>query len=273
MKKLFTLIAICFAFVAVNAQVLHENFDNGIPSSWMTLDANSTGYPWESMSQSLASVANCPYTADQFAYNETGDCVVSWSYYPVEYTGSGFSGTSLNQNNYLISPAFTPDATSVLSFYCMSFNGTNYPDDIAVKLSTGGTSASDFSVTLFPLTVVSWSEWTEKTVNLAAYAGQNVRIAFVHQSNNMFGLLLDEVTVSGGVGIANNENTTFTIFPNPATTSIKVTGEGEAVISNILGQTVTSATVNGSEEINVSNLESGVYFINMNGVSKKFIKK
>lgn len=89
----------------------------------------------------------------------------------------------------------------------------------------------------------------------------------------MFGLLLDEVTVSGGVGIANNENTTFTIFPNPATTSIKVTGEGEAVISNILGQTVTSATVNGSEEINVSNLESGVYFINMNGVSKKFIKK
>lgn len=82
------------------------------------------------------------------------------------------------------------------------------------------------------------------------------------------------LTVTDGiVGVAEVENTTFTVYPNPATTSIKVTGEGEAVISNILGQTITSATVNGVAEINVSNLESGVYFINMNGVSKKFIKK
>ena len=115
---------------------------------------------------------------------------------------------------------------------------------------------------------------TEYTASLNAYVGQTVYIAFRHYNvTDMFRLNLDDVEVYCGTGISENENTTFTIFPNPATTSIKVTGEGEAVISNILGQTVTSATVNGSEEINISNLESGVYFINMNGVSKKFIKK
>lgn len=82
------------------------------------------------------------------------------------------------------------------------------------------------------------------------------------------------ITVSDGlVGIEEVENTTFSIYPNPATTTIKVTGEGNAVISNILGQTVKSASVNGAADINVSDLESGVYFINMNGVTKKFIKK
>ena len=82
------------------------------------------------------------------------------------------------------------------------------------------------------------------------------------------------ITVSDGiVGIEEVENTTFSIYPNPATTTIKVTGEGNAVISNILGQSVKSASVNGAAEINVSDLESGVYFINMNGVTKKFIKK
>ena len=82
------------------------------------------------------------------------------------------------------------------------------------------------------------------------------------------------ITVSDGiVGIEEVENTTFTIYPNPATTSIKVTGEGNAVISNILGQTVKSASVNGVAEISVSELESGVYFINMNGATKKVIKK
>ena len=115
---------------------------------------------------------------------------------------------------------------------------------------------------------------TQHTADLSAYAGQTVYIAFRHYNvTDMFRLNLDDVEVYSGVGISNVENTTFTIFPNPATTSIKVTGEGNAVISNILGQTVTSATVNGVAEINVSNLESGVYFINMNGVSKKFIKK
>jgi hypothetical protein len=275
MKKLFTLVLTVFAVFALNAQILHESFDSGIPSTWTTIDANNTGYPWEAISTSLANISDCPYTADMFAFGETGDCAVSWSYYPLAYTSEGFQGTSLDQKNYLVSPAFTPNATSTLSFYCMSFNGTNYPDKIAVKLSTGGATESDFTVTLKALTVVSWSEWTEQTVDLSAYAGQNVRVAFVHETTDMFGLLLDEVTVSGdgGVNINDVENTTFSVYPNPATTNITVKGEGSMEIVNTLGQVVVSEQVNGQANINVANLESGIYFVRMNGTTQKFIKK
>jgi hypothetical protein len=279
MKKVLSFVAVLFAVVAVNAQVLYENFDNGMPSNWSTLDVNQTGYPWEAVSQSLTNVSDCPYTADQFSYGETGDCMVSWSYYPSAYTSSGFQGTSLDQNNYLISPAFTPVAGSTLSFYCMSFNGTQYPDAIMVKLSTGGTSEGDFSTTLMPLTTVSWSEWTEQTVDLSAYAGQNVRIAFVHQSNDMFGLLLDEVTVTGGqTGIAENNNS-ISIYPNPATSVLNVEAEGFSTIEmvNVLGQVVYSANATSNMQINVSNLDNGVYFVRLNGANgtatQKFIKK
>ena len=280
MKKLLSFVAVLFAVLAVNAQVLYENFDNGMPSTWSTIDVNQTGYPWEAMSTSLANVADCPYTADQFSYGETGNCMVSWSYYPISYSSSGFGGTSLDQNNYLISPAFTPAAGSTLSFYCMSFNGTQYPDAIMVKLSTGGTSESDFTATLMPLTTVSWSEWTEKTVDLSAYAGQNVRIAFVHQSNDMFGLLLDEVTVTGGTGtgIAENNNS-ISIYPNPATTVLNVEAEGYNTVEivNILGQVVYGANATSNMQINVSDLNNGVYFVRLNGANgtatQKFIKK
>ena len=278
MKKLLSFVAVLFAVIAVNAQVLYENFDNGMPSSWSTIDANQTGYPWEALSQSLASVADCPYTADQFSYGETGNCMVSWSYYPTAYTSSGFNGTALDQNNYLISPAFTPVAGSQLSFYCMSFNGTSYPDAIMVKVSTGGTSESDFTATVMPLTTVSWSEWTERTVDLGSYAGQSIRIAFVHQSNDMFGLLLDEVTVSGTTGIAENNNS-ISIYPNPATTVLNVNAEGYNTIEmvNVLGQVVYSANATSNMQINVRDLNNGVYFVRLNGANgtatQKFIKK
>ena len=91
----------------------------------------------------------------------------------------------------------------------------------------------------------------------------------------MFGLLLDEVTVSGegGVGINNTEATAFSIYPNPATTNITVKGEGSMEIVNTLGQVVVSEQVNGQANINVANLESGLYFVRMNDATQKFIKK
>jgi hypothetical protein len=279
MKKIFTLFValVAFAFCA-KAQVLYENFDNGIPSTWTVIDNNNTGYPWEAVSQTLTNVANCPYTSDQFSYGGTGDCAVSWSYYPNTYTGDGFQGTSLNQDNYLISPAFTPVNGSVLSYYCMSFNGTNYPDDIMVKLSTGGTAASDFTVTLQNLTTVSWSEYTVKTIDLSSYAGQSVRIAFIHQSNDMFGLLLDEVTVSGATAITENNAGTVSVYPVPANNVVNVNATSNisnVEIYSISGQKVNDFTANGtSATINTENLSNGMYLMRINTengtINKKF---
>lgn len=80
------------------------------------------------------------------------------------------------------------------------------------------------------------------------------------------------ITISG-VGVEEVENTTFSVYPNPATTNITVKGEGSMEIVNTLGQVVVSEQVNGQANINVANLESGIYFVRMNGATQKFIKK
>lgn len=84
----------------------------------------------------------------------------------------------------------------------------------------------------------------------------------------------DGVTITvSGVGVEEVEATTFSVYPNPATTNITVKGEGSMEIVNTLGQVVVSEQVNGQANINVANLESGIYFVRMNGATQKFIKK
>lgn len=280
MKKILSFVAVLFAVVAVNAQILHEDFDNGIPSTWTTIDANQTGYNWISLSAIFNDLGVNDMSADMLSYGETGDCVSSWSYYPVQYSGGGsFGGESIAVKNYLITPAFTPQNGSTLSFYCMSFNGTSYPDALAVMLSTGGVSEGDFTTTLLPLAEITESEMTERTIDLSAYAGQNVRIAFVHESEDMFGLLLDEVTVTGTVGIEENNAAQVSIFPNPATSVLNVNAEGYNTVEivNLLGQVVYSANAESNMQINVKDLTNGAYFVRMNGANgtttQKFIKK
>ena len=274
MKKLFTLLLVCFAFVAVHAQSFHEDFNNGIPQNWTVIDNDADGYSWIAVGPLMENLTSGYYTGSTFDYNQNGDCVSSWSYYPTSYSSEGFGGTSLNSDNWLISPVIIPSATSSLSFYTMSFNGTSYPDALKVMIApNGGNTVADFTATAIPLTTVSWSQYQEETASLADYAGQSIRIAFVHQSNDQFGLLIDEVSVSNVNGINEVETSSFTIYPNPATDILTVNGEGLAEVYNTLGQMVISENVNGTAQLNVNNLESGVYFVRMNGATQRFIKK
>lgn len=279
MKKVLSFVAVLFAVVAVNAQILHESFDNGIPSTWTTIDANGTGYNWVSLNDLFTQIGVTDMSAADIAFGGAGDCASSWSYYPVSYSGGGsFGGTSLDVKNYLITPAFVPQSGSSLSFYCMSFNGTQYPDDLSVLLSTAGNAQTDFTVTLMPRVTITESELTEYNYDLSAYAGQTVYVAFVHEGNDMFGLMLDEVTVTGNVGIQEND-ANVNIYPNPATTVLNVEANGYNTVEivNLLGQVVYSANATSNMQINVSSLNSGAYFVRMIGANgtttQKFIKK
>ena len=88
----------------------------------------------------------------------------------------------------------------------------------------------------------------------------------------------DVVITTGGNGVAENTRT-FSIFPNPATTVLNVNAEGYNTLEivNLLGQTVYTANATSNMQINVSNLNNGVYFVRMNGengtATQKFIKK
>ncbi len=78
------------------------------------------------------------------------------------------------------------------------------------------------------------------------------------------------------VNLDENELNFMTISPNPAVTSIKVTLKSPAhvTLTNVLGDELSTIQVTESENIDLSNLSNGVYFLKTtNGKTLKFIKQ
>ena len=79
-------------------------------------------------------------------------------------------------------------------------------------------------------------------------------------------------------GIKELRQNEFQIFPNPATTSLTITATNKITtitITNLLGQTVYTHEYNNEKvEVNVAGLQTGVYFVKINGVEvRKFVKE
>ena len=152
-----------------------ESFENDL-SCWSVIDGDGDGNDW--------------FWATGAAYDGTLS-MGSYSY-------NSELGGALNANNLLITPFISLPATGSydLNFYVRCGN-TSYPDDIAVKLTTGaGTNYSDFNITLMPLTSISSTTYQQYSVSLAAYHGQTVRIAFQHNTYDGYYLLLDAVSIT-----------------------------------------------------------------------------
>lgn len=76
-------------------------------------------------------------------------------------------------------------------------------------------------------------------------------------------------------GIEENCENTFAIYPNPASEMLTIVNNSNVVteveIVNMVGQVVKRFEISDKKELNISDLESGVYFVKMNGVSMKLI--
>lgn len=290
MKKIL-LISLSFTtFFWANAQ-LCEDFDCGYEYSfsnyWSSYEPSwltSGRMPWDFLSNAVDQINNCPFSAYQYDNSgECGDCVVSWSFCPSSYTGTVYEGFYVNQFSYLISPLLTIGGSASLHYSVRTINGPSNPDNLEffdIKLSPqGGSEENDFTVSLLgAFDAVPSDEWNDWYLDLSSYVGQRVRIAFVHASfyepTDMAGLLIDDVCFHGCIAsVEDYSESSFSVYPNPATTNITVRGEGNAEIVNLLGQVLVSEKIYDQANINVSNLESGIYFVRMNGTSKKFIKK
>ena len=73
-----------------------------------------------------------------------------------------------------------------------------------------------------------------------------------------------------------NHNTHMTLYPNPATDrlNINLSQNAEIVIYNIMGQSVMTVEGHaGANTINISDLTSGIYFVNAGTDTQKFIVK
>ena len=201
MKHILLAFAIWAGLFLAGAQaqvtLLDENFEgNTLPLGWTTIDADGDGHQWE-------------HSSVQGVFYQT-------------HSGSGaatsyakLNNTALTPDDWLVSPPITLVGNSTLSFWRMVayFNYTHY----GVFIST--TSATD--PTAFTLlyeedpTSASYA-WTERTINLNAYTGSTVYIAFRHfNTTNKIGIAIDDVVVtSESAGPIITANPNMLQFPN-----------------------------------------------------------
>ena len=65
----------------------------------------------------------------------------------------------------------------------------------------------------------------------------------------------------------------FNLFPNPCKGQVNIVGgSGSYRIANVMGQVLMTGTIQGdSQQVNVGRLSKGMYFVTINGVTKKLI--
>ncbi|MBO7616817.1 MAG: T9SS type A sorting domain-containing protein, partial [Bacteroidales bacterium] len=88
---------------------------------------------------------------------------------------------------------------------------------------------------------------------------------------------LNDLFPGANVGVPEvSHNTHMAVYPNPAVDQLNITlsQNADITIYNIMGQNVMNVEGHaGANTINISNLTSGVYFVNAGSDTQKFIVK
>ena len=227
-----------------------------------------------------------PFTA----FNVEGEQVWTTSVYggiPFAKMSGYASGAAYDNEDWLITPNLFANGTYqtlTLSF----MNAYSYEGNpLKVCMSTTYDGVSDPNE--FDWTDVtarfSWSggdyEWETTDAEFTDLSGATkMYFAFVYTSTTAAASTWEVAAVqilgTGYNAVGENEATSFNLYPNPASNQINVNADRETEIQilDMTGRTVLNVNaVEGINRINVSELESGVYFVRMNGTAVKFVKE
>ena len=226
MKKLLLFISaiIVMSFMANAQETITYNFDDGTMMGWTSLDADGDGYGWVmgSATAEVYLVAGASLAGE--GHNASPDMVCSGSY-------TNFTSQVLYPNNYLLSP--DKGAYSQISFYACG-QDSGYPSEhFGVAVSTESTPENFTLVQEWTLTAKSsgvkshgrdgqtrsQGNWYEFTVDLSAYAGQDIWVAIRHfNCYDEFLLDVDDITLtiaeapSGDVNLIDFETGDFSQY-------------------------------------------------------------
>jgi hypothetical protein len=265
MKKTFLTIVALFAFGISQAQIVYTSFE----SAPIAMDAQYTmdhepGYGINLMNgETEFYIQNYGEMMSYVACFEQGAQVVGVADNDLQATitplaantqigsSSSFQGNTDGNPAFPVlyySPSYTTwgGQTAYVGFKFKGGSNTYYG---WIKLKVENTNATNPIITLY-------SYAYQSTPNTAILAGD-----------------------MGNSSINEVENSNIKIYPNPTTDYLTVTGVENAKeinISNVLGEKVMTLTTKDNK-IDVSNLNNGVYFINMTTndkvYSQKFIKR
>src|SRR5690606_27061863 len=250
----------------MNAQttIWSEDFEAQDLSTWTIIDSDGDNKNWGDMF----------FVPDQDDNPATAIGLVSRSWQQV----------ALTPDNWAISPAI--DLTNVSGTISLNWkveaadNPLWIAEHYSVYVSTENTTASLMASSVsFTETYQGNGEQQNKTLDLSSFEGQTVYIAFRHYNcTDQDYIVIDDLEVTSSSASVNSPlANSFSVYPNPAKDVLN--------ISNTIGAELTSVTVtdlNGRtvkqfnssvEQINIADLNAGVYFVNINSTEGSLTKK
>jgi len=225
------------------------------PNCWSNIDADGDGYSW--------------------VINAEGIVAHSGSYCATSASYDNATGHALTPNNYLITPQLVIPATgSATLTYWVAAQDPSYPaDHYSVKVSTTNINTASFTQIFDETLTAATSSWVPRTVDLTAYAGQSIYIAFVHNDcTDEFVMKLDDITVEVTNGVNNNQAGNITVYPNPVSTTFVINNAAgsQAKIYDISGKMVYTAPVTtDNQTVDISNISAGIYFLELQSSTSK----
>lgn len=190
MKKILLIASFLAIPFLGNSQIFQENFDGNGPgfAAWTLIDVDGL----------IHDPAVTDFDAGAWIRKNRGGPIPNYGGPDNDFAAMSSSwyappGTS---NDWLISPQITLPAGNAFLQWDSKAQDLTFKDGYKVMLSpNGGNTVADFTVQLFTIPAEN-SAWTTRTVNLDAYKGTTVRIAFVNNSTDMFVLLVDNISVN-----------------------------------------------------------------------------
>ena len=217
-----------------------EDFESATLTGFHFVDADHDGNGWSRMTVS----------ADRFSAH-SGDGVMASASYDND------NEAALTPDNWMILPALAipSDAEEYeLSWYAKSQDVTYADEYYTVYVTTAGNAVSNFTPSTAVYAGLATGEWTKRVVDLSAYAGQTIYVAFRHHNcTDMFFLDIDdirvggptapELTISGPVAIGTNMPATYVAAASVTSLTWYVDGDVQSATGDTMNYTFSTVGI------------------------------
>jgi hypothetical protein len=196
------------------------------------------------------------------------------------------TGGATANNDLLISPVLNlGTSNNELRFWAKSMSDSysleKYRVYVYVGTDTPTTLAQFTLISGIPVLTAPYPAWAENVYSLNAYSNQSIRIGIRCVTADAYMFMVDDFKVTSS-NLKTNEffSNKFSAYPNPTNNVVNITNSdnillSEVSITDMNGRIVKTVNTNNLTEvqINVADLTTGVYFMNINTDSGKAVKK
>lgn len=213
---------------------------------------------------------------ESFYYWSTSNSSLSHDY-PV--------GGTIPTDDWWVSPEFDFSNGALIDSLKFKFSGFGNPtagDTIALYLINGAKNPINASniILLREYTDANYQNdniWRLDTaITIPAIVGGSYIGFRYYTTDNWLVSSFDDLYVSSSTVGVGETVISFNLIPNPTTDILKIEGQEKGLVEvyNVLGEKVLVGNKFEDEKrIDVSNLKQGVYFLNLNGNTSRFVKQ